>query len=212
MAESNDYWQMLAEQESGLSAEDNNQWAGDVFNSGDDATAYANSPDSGFLSGYLNPQSDLAQTQPDSQQTVDGMMAEQNSGTDFESGFAEQDRNNPLDIVSKGAATVDSFFKSILGSQETQKMYASAISAGIAAIMKSGQNDDYVKYQNADREDKQQHENDLLTRKYGREDEARARKNAVPGAGGRVAYKPQATKGYQVPGAANTNNYGFLKG
>jgi hypothetical protein len=226
MAESNDYWQMLAEQERGLSLYDTEDangaggWQGDVFRSGEDAQSFLNyGGDVGVLGDFINTSSDnqvymdglsardTAVGQP-GELTVDGMIADQ--GGYLDGNMGQQSGGGIVDTLSKGAVTVDNFFKSFLGAEGAQKLYASAIAAGVNAILQSNNTESANKFRNEDREDRQAHEDEMLAEKYKREDEARARKNAVPGAGGRFNYKPQATKNYQVPGATQT--YGFLGG
>lgn len=116
------------------------------------------------------------------------------------------------DTVKSGFSAFNSVMLGVFGDDQkaVNSVYAAAIFAGANAILQSNNNDAVAKFKNADREDTQAFEKELLTEKYKREDEARARKNAVPTRAGQINYNPNATRDYRVPGAASTTRYGLL--
>lgn len=115
-------------------------------------------------------------------------------------------------ILKNGITTVDGWFKGLLGDKGAGMLYASAIMAGAQAILNSKNTDKQAKALTENREDGQAHQKELVTMKYEREDAERARRSAVPAGARKINYNPAAMKGYQVPGMANSANYGLLKG
>lgn len=215
-------WDLFAEQEAGLTAEDMADWRGDQFSSGDLAAQYAFAPAPESLGYFLNPEGQLyndgllAQTYAN--YNLSDNTADHPSGWNTEQLIALQGMGTDADSfsltesVSEGLGTVHSFFKQIFGDDGAKMLYAGAISAAASALLKnmtgSNQYKDLARLQ----DDKQEHEKELLTMKYARDDLERERRSAVPKRSTKINYNPMLTSTYKVPGTANNIQYGLLTG
>lgn len=192
-----DYWDMMAQQESGLNSTDLDAWSGEAYNYAGTLTDFGKSLNLGGADQSLPL---------DATAIKNAGMLETPSGwaTEADSSFL----GKMFQPISKAMSATDGFLRSFMDDKTLSVVYGSAILAGAQGIMSYLNNEKSMENATALTQAKYVEEAKVRQEGYTREDEARARESLV--AKPAKVQPKAATTPYKAPGYAASIAYGQI--